>query len=191
MRVVLTMAGERAHTARPWMGRNAIHRLGRVLALVEALPERRPVIDGCEYREALQAVRVDGGVAGNVVPDRASVVLNHRFAPDRDEVEAEAWLRAYLGPLLEGGDELDVTDSAPAAAPGLTHPLLRALIGRNALEVRAKLGWTDVARFAAHGIPAANFGPGDPVLAHTADERVHRAAIESTFAALDDLLRTA
>jgi succinyl-diaminopimelate desuccinylase len=188
MRVELTMAGERAHTARPWMGRNAIHRLGRVLAHVEAFPERRPVLDGCEYREALQAVRVEGGVAGNVVPDRASVVLNHRFAPDRDEAAAEAWLRGYLAPLLDDGDELVVPDSAPSAAPGLTHPLLRALIERNSLEVRAKLGWTDVARFAAAGIPAANFGPGDPLLAHTHDERIARAPLEQCFAMLVDLV---
>jgi succinyl-diaminopimelate desuccinylase len=171
------------------MGRNAIHRLGRVLALVEAFPERRPVIDGCEYREALQAVRVEGGVADNVVPDRASVVLNHRFAPDRDEAAAEAWLRSYLAPMVDEGDDLVLVDSAPAAAPGLTHPLLRALIDRNALEVRAKLGWTDVARFAAAGIPAANFGPGDPLLAHTQEERIGREPLERCFAMLVDLVK--
>jgi succinyl-diaminopimelate desuccinylase len=188
MRVDVTVAGARAHTARPWTGRNAIHRLGRVLAHVDAFEERRPVIDGCEYREALQAVRVDGGVAGNVVPDRATVTLNHRFAPDRDEPAAEARLRDYLAPVLEPGDTFTVVDAAPAAPPGLTHPLLRALIDRNGLEVRAKLGWTDVARFAAAGIPAANFGPGDPLLAHTADERIARDPLERCYAALVDLV---
>lgn len=190
MRFQVTLRGARAHTARPWMGRNAIHKLGRVLAAVEAHPTREPVIDGCRYREALQAVAVDGGVAGNVVPDLASVTLNHRFAPDRSAAEAEALVRQVLAPVLEDGDEVEVVDVADAAAPSLDHPVLAALIDRNALPVDAKLGWTDVARFAAHGIPAANFGPGDARLAHTADERVERAPIERCFAALDELLRT-
>ncbi|MCU1498488.1 MAG: dapE1, partial [Acidimicrobiales bacterium] len=190
MRLVATLHGVRAHTARPWMGRNAIHKLGRLLAAVEAWPAREPVIDGCHFREALQAVAVEGGVAGNVVPDRAAVTLNHRFAPDRTPAEAEAAVRAVLAPALEEGDEVEVVDLAPAAAPSLDHPLLAALIARNRLPVEAKLGWTDVARFAAHGIPAANFGPGDATLAHTADERVGRAPIERSFAALDELLRT-
>jgi succinyl-diaminopimelate desuccinylase len=190
LRMVVTLGGERAHTARPWMGRNAIHRMGALLAAVEQAATREPVIDGCQYREALQAVAVEGGVAGNVVPDRASVTLNHRFAPDRTPVEAEAWVRAVLGGVLEEGDQFEVVDIAAAAAPSLEHPLLASLIGRNALPVRAKLGWTDVARFAEHGIPAANFGPGDATLAHTADERVAREPIERCFTALDELLRT-
>jgi succinyl-diaminopimelate desuccinylase len=188
MRLDVTLTGTRAHTARPWMGRNAVHRLGRLLAIVDDYQERRPVIDGCEFREALQAVHVEGGVAGNVVPDRARVVLNHRFAPDRDAAAAEAHVRELLAPVLEDGDEIVVVDSAGPAAPGLDDPLLAALISRNRLEVRAKLGWTDVARFASRGIPAANFGPGDPVLAHTADERVTRQQLDRTFAALHDLL---
>lgn len=188
MRVCVTLRGERAHTARPWMGRNAIHRAGRLLALVERFEERRPVLDGCEYREALQAVQVGGGVAGNVVPDVATVTLNHRFAPDRDGTAAEASLRRFLAPVLEEGDELEVIDVAPSAAPGLEHPLLRTLIDRNHLEVRSKLGWTDVARFAAAGIPAANFGPGDPLVAHTQDEHVTAAQLDRCYAALADLL---
>lgn len=186
MRLEVSLAGARAHTARPWMGRNAVHRLGRLLAVVEAAEERRPVLDGCEYHEALQAVKVEGGVAGNVVPDRATVVLNHRFAPDRTAAEAEAHLRRLLAPVLEDGDRFEVVDVAEGAPPGLDHPLLAGLVAQ--LEVRAKLGWTDVARFAARGIPAVNLGPGDPLLAHTADERVHRAALESTRATLATLL---
>ncbi len=191
MRLEVTLAGARAHTARPWMGRNAIHRLGRLLAVVEAMPERRPVLDGCEYREALQAVGVDGGVAGNVVPDRATVTLNHRFAPDRTPAEAEAAVRALLSPVLEAGDEVTVVDVADGAAPGLQHPLLAPLVDRLGLPVRAKLGWTDVARFAAAGIPACNLGPGDPLLAHTAEERVDRASLESTRSTLASLLTNA
>ena len=192
MRAELVLAGARAHTARPWMGRNAIHRLGPVLDRLASYVERRPVIDGCEYREAVQAVLVEGGVAGNVVPDRARLRVNHRFAPDRSAAEAEEALRALIVPggLESDGDSFEVVDCASGAAPGLTHPLLRSLIDRNRLEVRAKLGWTDVARFAEHGIPAANFGPGDATLAHTRDEHVRRAPIESTFAALRDLITT-
>ncbi len=190
LRADLVLRGARAHTARPWMGRNAIHRLGAVLERLSAYDARRPVLDGCEYREAVQAVHVDGGVAGNVVPDLARLVINHRFAPDRTPTDAEAHLRSLLGDLVEVGDTCDVVDSAAGAAPSLGHPLLSALIERNDLPVRAKLGWTDVARFAAHGVPAANFGPGDATLAHTRDEHVAREPIERTYRALADLLTT-
>lgn len=186
MRLSVTLAGARAHTARPWMGRNAVHRMGRLLAAVEAFPERRPVLDGCEYREALQAVKISGGVAANVVPDEATVILNHRFAPDRSAAEAEAAVRALLTPVLGDGDVVEVVDVAAGAPPGMSHPLLAGLADE--LLVRAKLGWTDVARFAAHGIPAVNLGPGDPLLAHTADERVDRAALEATRATLARLI---
>ena len=188
LRLAVHLAGRRAHTARPWMGVNAIHRLGPVLAAIERFAARRPVLDGCEYREALQAVRVEGGVAGNVVPDAATVVVNHRFAPDRDAVEAEQVVREALAPALGDDDTVELLDAAPSAPPGLNHPLLASLVARNDLTVRAKLGWTDVARFADHGVPAVNFGPGDPTLAHTREEWVGRAPIEATYAALADLL---
>jgi succinyl-diaminopimelate desuccinylase len=165
-----------------------LHRLGRVLALVESWPERRPVIDGCEYREALQAVGVGGGVAGNVVPDSATLVLNHRVAPDRTLDEAATSVRELLAPALDGRDEVVVTDASDPAAPGLDHPVVAAWIERQGLGVRAKLGWTDVARFAALGVPALNYGPGDPELAHTAGERVGRDAIERAHRALLDLV---
>jgi succinyl-diaminopimelate desuccinylase len=189
MRVRVELRGVRAHTARPWMGRNALHRAGRVLAALDDYVARQPVIDGCTYHEALQAVFVEGGVAGNVVPDRAVVTLNHRFAPDRTSDEALAHVQAVLAPHLTEGDTVTVIDVANAAPPGLTHPLLAALRERNDLEVRAKLGWTDVSRFAAAGIPATNFGPGDAELAHTRDERVDRASLDAVFGALGGLLR--
>ena len=188
MRLDITLKGVRAHSARPWMGRNAIHRLGRLLAIVDSWEGRRPVVDGCEYREAVQAVMVEGGVAGNVVPDRARVVINHRFAPDRDGAAADAWLRALIAPVLEDGDTIEIADMAAGARPGLDHPLFAAFIARNQLEVRAKLGWTDVARFTELGMPAVNLGPGDPLLAHAPDERVTRAQLERTWALLRDLL---
>lgn len=188
LRFWLTLKGVRAHTARPWMGRNAIHRLGEVLALLDSWPGRDPVVDGCTYRESLQAVRIDGGVAGNVVPDSARVLIAHRFAPDRTSDEAMAALMALLAPVIEQDDTIEIDDISHAAQPGLSHPLLRALVERNSLAVTAKLGWTDVARFAEHGIPATNYGPGDATLAHMRDERVARQPIERTFTALRDLL---
>ena len=187
MRLALDVVGERAHSARPWMGRNAIHRLGPVLDRVAAYRERRPVLDGCEYREALQAVGVEGGVAGNVVPDKARLILNHRFAPDRSATDAEAHVLDVVGPL-EDGDSLTVLDAAGGARPSLDHPLLAALVARTGEPPRAKLGWTDVAFFAEQGIPATNFGPGDPNVAHAAGERVERSEVEAVHAALFALL---
>jgi len=188
LRAEIRLTGVRSHSARPWMGRNAIHRLGPVLEAIAAVPERRPVLGGCEFREALQVVKVEGGVAGNVVPDLAVLTLNHRFAPDRSVEEATEHVRSVVAPFLEEGDSFTVVDAAPAATPATDHPLLAEVIARRGMEVRAKLGWTDVARFAALGVPAANLGPGDPTLAHTVDERVERAAIEACHAALLDLI---
>jgi succinyl-diaminopimelate desuccinylase len=190
LKMAVTLRGRRAHTARPWMGVNAIHRLGTVLGKVDSYEGRTPVIDGCEYREALQAVAVEGGVAGNVVPDMATVTLNHRFAPDRDAAAAAVAVSDLLAPVVDEarGDEISVLESAPAAAPALAHPLLAALVEKPGAPPRAKLGWTDVAFFAERGIPATNFGPGNPEVAHTADERVDRADIESVRSVLGALL---
>jgi succinyl-diaminopimelate desuccinylase len=190
MRFEVTLGGARAHTARPWMGVNAVHRLARLLDVLDGYHARSPLIDGCEFREALQAVRVEAGVANNVVPDRATVTINHRVAPDRTLAEAEAHVRDVLSRALDGGDELRVVAADPPAVPGLTRPLLQSLVERSGLPVRAKLGWTDVARFSEHGIPAVNLGPGDPTLAHTAEERVTRDRIDAVHAALLDLLIT-
>jgi succinyl-diaminopimelate desuccinylase len=189
LKVSVTLHGERAHTARPWMGLNAIHRLGPLLESVARFGGREPVVDGCRYREALQAVQVSGGVAANVVPDVATVLLNHRFAPDRDGVAAMAALTELIGPFLDRnrGDAAELVEMAPAAAPGLNHPVLARLVEATGRPPRAKLGWTDVALFAERGIPATNFGPGDPTLAHTAGERVQRADIERVFRVLSTL----
>lgn len=188
MRAVVTLRGTRAHTARPWMGRNAIHRLAPMLDAVIAATVRQPIIDGLQFREALQAVDVRGGVAANVVPDEVAVTLNHRFAPDRSPAEAEAFIRSVVEGFLEDDDDFEVVDAAAGALPQLSNPLLAAFIGRADLAVDAKLGWTDVARFAEHGIPAVNFGPGSAVLAHTAEERLERAPLEWCFRVLRALL---
>ena len=188
LNVVVTLAGRRAHSARSWMGVNAIHRLAPVLGALSGFVEREPVIAGCRYREGLQAVEVGGGVAANVVPDTVSLTLNHRFAPDRDAPAAEAALRALLAPVLEAGDRVEVLDSSPAAPPGLDHPLLAALLVATGSPAGAKLGWTDVAFFAERGIPAVNFGPGDPELAHGPAERVERAELEFALCALSRVI---
>ncbi|UDY36812.1 succinyl-diaminopimelate desuccinylase [Dermatobacter hominis] len=188
LRLRVTMAGARAHAARAWMGRNAIHRLGRLLAILEDYEPRQPVILGCQFHEALLATHVEGGVAGNVVPDRATADVVHRFAPDRDLEQAEAHVREVLAPVIEDGDTIEVLDRSPAAWPALEHPVVSTLVRRHGLDVRAKLGWTDVARFTEWGVPAINLGPGRATLAHTAEERVERASLERTWAVLDDLL---
>jgi succinyl-diaminopimelate desuccinylase len=190
LKVEIDVGGTRAHTARPWMGNNAIHRLAPILASVAAYQGRQPVIDGCAYREALQAVAINGGVAGNVVPDSATLSLNHRFAPDRSPVEAERALRRLLEPLLDTAldDRFSIREAQPGAAPSLTHPVLAGLLRATGAPARGKLGWTDVAFFAERGVPAVNFGPGDPELAHTAGERVGRADLDRAYAILTQLL---
>lgn len=175
LRVSISTAGHRAHSARSWLGDNAIHRLAPILARLAAYEPRSVEIDGCTYREGLNAVRVDGGVAGNVVPDVASVTVNFRFAPDRTEAQALAHVRE----AFEGYD-LVVTDSSPGALPRLDQPAARAFIEAVGSPPSAKYGWTDVARFAALGVPAVNFGPGDPNLAHTREESVEIALITRT-----------
>ncbi len=127
MRLRVTVAGKRSHSARPWMGRNAIHRAARVVDAVAASEERQPVIEGCRYREALQVVGIEGGVAPNVVPDHAELTINHRFAPDRTAAEAEAHVRQVLADVLDDGDALEVVDAAAGAAPATNHPLVAAL----------------------------------------------------------------
>jgi len=186
IRVEVTLAGRRAHTARPWAGVNAIHRLAPVLAVLEAYSPRRVVLDGCEYAEQFQAVGVRGGVAGNVVPDEAVITINLRFAPDRDLAAAEAEVHRLLGQAVDhaAGDRVVVIDAQAGARPGLDHPLLSGLVAATGQPPRAKLGWTDVATMSAAGVPAANFGPGDPLLAHTPDEHVSRAELAAVSEAL-------
>jgi succinyl-diaminopimelate desuccinylase len=188
MRVRVELAGRRAHTARAWKGLNAIHRLGGLIELVSSYRGRQPVIEGCEYREALQAVKVEGGVAANVVPDEAHIVLNHRFAPDRSVAEAEAHLRELTAPYLRPGDSLEVEDASPGAAPRLDDAMIGRLVRLTGQPARAKLGWTDVSYFAARDVPAANFGPGDPEVAHSEDERVSRQELQQAHAVLGGLL---
>ena len=174
MRVEVVAAGRRAHSARSWMGENAIHAAGEILVRLNRYGPRKPVIDGLEFHEGLNAVFVSGGVAGNVIPDRCTVTVNYRFAPDITTEYAEGWLRDFFD-----GFDVTVVDSAPGALPGLDRTAAAAFVDAvgAADSVRPKFGWTDVARFAAEGIAAVNYGPGDPSLAHTAAEHVADAEI--------------
>ena len=170
------------------MGRNAMHRLHHVLAAIENHESRNPVIEGCQYREALQVVKVEGGIAGNVVPDSSTLTINHRVAPDRDLDTAEEEIRELLSPFMEDEDQLLVVDSAPPARPGLDNPMLASMIAKHHLDVEAKLGWTDVAFFDERGIPAVNFGPGDATLAHTSNEQIERSSIDQCYVALKQMI---
>ena len=172
LRARLETRGRRAHSARSWLGVNAVHGLAGALATLAAYRAREVEIDGCRYREGLNAVGISGGVAGNVVPDEAALTVNFRYAPDRDEDAAEAHVREVFAEALAAGATLTVTDNAGGALPGLSEPAAAAFVAAVGRPARAKLGWTDVARFAAFGIPAVNYGPGDPQLAHTREEHV-------------------
>ena len=167
LRADVRVTGKRAHSARAWMGSNAIHAITPVLQLLVDYIPREPEVDGLVYREGLNAVGIRGGVAGNVIPDECVVEVNYRFAPDRDAAQAEEHVREVFA-----GFEIEVTDIAAGARPGLTDPLALDFLRSVGGEARPKYGWTDVARFAALGIPAVNYGPGDPSLAHADDERV-------------------
>ena len=175
--------GARAHSARPWMGRNAIHLAAPLLDFCANFEAATVDVDSLEYREALQVVRIEGGIANNVVPDRCEVVVNRRYAPSRTLAEAVDEVVTYCTDA--GADHVEVLNASMAAPPNLMNPLIAELTGVYDLPVRPKLGWTDVARFAAHGIAACNFGPGDPELAHTAAERVDRATLDACLAVLE------
>jgi succinyl-diaminopimelate desuccinylase len=179
LRVEVVTTGVAAHSGRPWLGRNAIHAAAPVLDRLAAYEARTVDVDGLEFREGLSAVAVSGGVAGNVVPDRCVVTVNYRYAPDRSEEEAVAHVRD-----LFAGHEVVVRDNAGGARPGLDRPAASAFVDALGVDVVAKQGWTDVARFSAMGVPAVNFGPGDPTLAHTDDEHCPVAQLHAAEAAV-------
>jgi succinyl-diaminopimelate desuccinylase len=181
-----TFDGVRAHSARPWMGTNAIHRAASLLERCAEFEAATVDVDSLAYRESLQAVTIVGGVANNVVPDRCAVVVNRRYAPSRSLDDAVGEVVAFCTDA--GADHVEVLNASRAAPPNLTNPLIAEMVGVYDLPVRPKLGWTDVARFAAHGIAACNFGPGDPELAHTADERVERSGLDACLALLGAFL---
>lgn len=166
LRALVSTKGVAAHSARPWTGHNAIHDAAEILARLAAYEPVTRTVDGLEFPEALNAVGIAGGVAGNVIPDRCTVTVNYRYAPVLTEDDAEAHVREVFS-----GFEVEVVDNAGGARPGLDLPAARAFVDALGLPVEAKQGWTDVARFSAMGVPAVNFGPGDPNLAHMDDEQ--------------------
>jgi len=183
MRVDVRTTGTRAHSARSWMGHNAVHAAGEVLRRLSAYEPRRVEIDGLVYREGLNAVGIRGGVAGNVIPDECVVSVNYRFAPSRSAVEGEEHLRQVFE-----GFEVTVVDAVDGALPGLTHPAAQAFIAAVGGTPSPKFGWTDVARFTSLGVPAVNFGTGNPSLAHHQDEYVPLADLARVEAGLREWL---
>jgi succinyl-diaminopimelate desuccinylase len=172
MKAEIRAGGKRAHSARSWLGVNAVHEAGPIIDVLRAHQAAEPEVDGLTYHEGLNAVWISGGVAGNVIPDECVVTVNFRFAPDRSADQAQDYVRKLFADW-----DVTVTDVAGGARPGLTEPAAAAFAAAVGGTPRAKLGWTDVARFAALGIPAVNYGPGDPQLAHRPDEHVEIAAI--------------
>ncbi len=185
LRVDVITRGERAHSARSWKGSNAVHAAAEVLNRLTTYTAREVEIDGLVYREGMNAVGISGGVAGNVVPDEARVSVNYRFAPDLDEKQA----LAHVHELFDGF-EVVVADTAPSALPGLDRPAVAAFVAAIGVPVKPKYGWTDVAQFTQLGTPAVNFGPGDPMFAHKADEHVPVAQLTSVEEAMTAWLMT-
>ncbi len=179
MRVDVRTSGTRAHSARAWMGHNAIHDAGEILRRLAAYEPRQVEIDGLRYREGLNAVGIRGGVAGNVIPDECVVSVNYRFAPSRSAAEGEVHLREVFD-----GFEVTVVDAVDGALPGLSHPAAEAFVAAVGGTPSPKFGWTDVARFTSLGVPAVNFGTGDPSLAHHRDEYVPVADLHRVEAGL-------
>jgi len=183
LRVEVRVPGEAAHSARSWMGTNAIHGASEVLARLAAYEPASTEVEGLVFREGMNAVGIRGGIAGNVIPDECVVTVNFRFAPSRSLEEAEQHTRD----LFEGF-QVTVTDAAAGARPGLDAPLAvdftEAVLEVTGGAPAPKYGWTDVARFSALGVPAVNFGPGDPVLAHKDDEHCPASQIQLCYEAL-------
>ena len=188
LRVEVELHGLRAHTARPFTGLNALHRLGELLSRVASYEPREVVMDGVTYTEQLQAVGVEGGIAANVVPDYARCLLNHRVAPDRSRDQAASWLVDFLGEVLDDGDRVNVLDWAPSSPPALSNERLNALVTLTRSPARGKVGWTDVATFRELGIAATNFGAGDPLLAHRSDEFITADELDHFATVLDEWL---
>ncbi|MCD5315538.1 succinyl-diaminopimelate desuccinylase [Kineosporia babensis] len=179
MRIEVETTGTAAHSARSWMGSNAIHKAGAVLDILNEYQAREIEVDGLVYREGLNAVGISGGIAGNVIPDRCTVLVNYRFAPDKTLDEAEAHLRSLFGEYA-----VKVTDASPAARPGLNAPVAAEFVRAVGGTPGPKFGWTDVALFSTLGIPAVNFGPGNPSLAHKDDEQCPVSEIAACLSAL-------
>ena len=177
--------GQPAHSARPWLGENAITKAGGFLTFIGALEPEPHVVNGLEFLEVMSVTTAHGGVARNVVPGEFVMNVNYRFAPDRSHEGAVARLHE----VCAVADRVEVTDLAPAGSVDTDHPLFRALIESTGAPLRAKQGWTDVAQLSSAGIPALNFGPGEPALAHKPGESVRISDLDWVYESLLDVLR--
>ncbi len=187
-RYVVTVPGVAAHSGRAWRGVNAIHGAAPLLAALAAYEPATVTVEGLDYREGLNAVRIHGGTAGNVIPDSTAVEINYRFAPDKTLAQAHEHVLGVLAEAGSSGDAVQITDGSPAARPGLDRPAAAAFVQAVGGEPMPKFGWTDVARFSELGVPAVNFGPGDALLAHTDDEHVTAGAVRACLRAMQDWL---
>ena len=183
LRAELVFSGKKAHSARPWMGENAIHKMGSALELLSSYEPQEIEVDGLVYKESLNAVLINGGIATNVIADLATITINYRFAPSKSEQQASDYVKS-----LFTGCEINIMDSAPGARPGLQSPEARAFIAAVGTSVHPKYGWTDVARFSELGIPAVNYGPGDPNKAHADDESLPASQIYACESGLRNFL---
>jgi len=182
----LTFHGVAAHSARPWLGVNAIHEAIRSLhPLVDAPPEEVE-LGGLTFREVLSVTEISGGIANNVIPHRVACGLNFRYAGHRSKAQAEARLRELVG----SSGQLSVDSNAPSAPVRADNPLLARLRLAGGLPLEAKQAWTPVAEFAAHGVDAVNFGPGDPASAHRRDELISVEAMAESLSILRNFLCT-
>jgi succinyl-diaminopimelate desuccinylase len=179
LRVEVTVPGTRAHSARSWLGDNAIHKAGELLSRLSSYEARQPIVDGIAYHEGLNAVGIRGGVAGNVIPDECVIIVNYRFAPDLSGEGALAHVRRVMGPY-----ECVQTDLSEGARPGLDRLLVKDFVAVVGREPRAKFGWTDAARFSSLGVPALNWGPGEPNVAHSREEHLDLAQLDECAAVL-------
>jgi succinyl-diaminopimelate desuccinylase len=179
LRFEVSTSGKRSHSARWWNGENAIHKTNKILEILNNYKSREPEIDGHKFREGLQAVKVNGGIAGNVVPDSVTISINHRFAPDTSIDQATQNMKTLFKDF-----NFELVDAANAAPTGLSNPLIKEFVSNIGKNIAPKFGWTDVARFANAGIPAINFGPGDPNLAHHPEEKVLISQIIDVYESL-------
>ena len=183
LRFEVSTSGKRSHSARWWNGENAIHKTNKILEILNNYKSREPEIDGHKFREGLQAVKVNGGIAGNVVPDSVTISINHRFAPDTSIDQATQNMKTLFKDF-----NFQIVDAANAAPTGLSNPLIKEFVSNIGKNVAPKFGWSDVARFANAGIPAINFGPGDPNLAHHPEEKVLISQINDVYESLKNWL---
>lgn len=184
MNARVSFLGDAAHSARPWLGENAVSKAGGFLTIMHGLEPEIHVVENLEFREVMSVTRASGGIANNIIPARFDLNVNYRFAPDRTLDEATERVHE----VCSEADEVEIVDIAPSAYPEVSHPLIQALIEASGGVLASKQGWTDVAQLAARGVPAVNFGPGETALAHKPGESVRLDDLEWAYGSLAAVL---